>query len=166
MTVPSRRDLENFKLDIDTLADVVNEPADFGGDGIVHSRDGRDLKTLAKIESEIESTVEEEVLEAINDRLDSLGTLNVRGVWASTTAYTENDVVLFNDSSYIAIGDTTGNQPDATTPTVVPKPGVVTGTGTEADPHVISTYGEAFPIHEYLNNHPQDPNARGVPARP
>ena len=40
--------------DADTIAEVVNEDADFNGDGTVTSRDGQSLKTLAKIEADLE----------------------------------------------------------------------------------------------------------------
>ena len=47
--VVSRSDLENAKLDLKTIEDVANGAADLGGDGLVHSRLGQNIKTLGRV---------------------------------------------------------------------------------------------------------------------
>lgn len=57
----------------------------------------------------------------INGTLDVTGTVDgvphvdYRGVYASGTSYVKDDVVVYNGSSYIAKGNTTGNAPTNTT---------------------------------------------------
>ncbi len=56
MAIVTEQELIDAATDAQTLEDVVNGAADLGGDGLVHPRTGSDLKTLAKIQEEIETT--------------------------------------------------------------------------------------------------------------
>lgn len=51
--VVSRTDLEEAKQDLQTIEDVANGSATFGGDGLVHPRLGGNVKTLAKVIGDI-----------------------------------------------------------------------------------------------------------------
>lgn len=55
MAIVTEQELIDAATDAQTLEDVVNGAANFGGDGLVHPRIGGDIKTLAKIEEEIET---------------------------------------------------------------------------------------------------------------
>lgn len=55
MSIVTEQELIDAATDAKTLEDMVNGAADFGGDGLVHPRTGGDIKTLAKIEEEIET---------------------------------------------------------------------------------------------------------------
>jgi len=58
MAIVTQTQLENAAADVETLEDVVNGAANINGTGEVTTRLGQTLKTLAKIQEEIETTGE------------------------------------------------------------------------------------------------------------
>lgn len=58
------QDLENLKADADAAADVVNGAADVNGTGVVTTRLGRNIRTLARIEADANASVAVQVAQA------------------------------------------------------------------------------------------------------
>lgn len=103
MTIVTKAELENAKVDAATLKDVVNGAANFNTDGTLTSRLGTELKTIAKIIADLSNQdIGESAAAQINQRLNALITDRVK----FTFDRPENGVGELGDQVVINEGNT------------------------------------------------------------
>ena len=78
----SKTQLEKAGLDAESLADVINGSATVNGNGVITTRLGRNIKTLAKVIADLAaSPVGDSAIAAVNARINALASRNVATVW-------------------------------------------------------------------------------------
>ena len=103
MSIITKTELENAKVDAGTLRDVVNGSATLNGDGTLSSRLGTELKTIAKIIADLSVLdIGESAAAQINQRLNALITESVK----FTFDRPENGTGQIGDQVVISEGNT------------------------------------------------------------